>query len=198
MSDDYQAFVESKMLRDRPKGMSDVPDLNSMLYDWQTAIVRWALKRGRAAIFADCGLGKTPMQLEWAHRIREHEGKPVVVVAPLAVCEQTCREAEKFDIDDVHTIRSMGPVDDDSIAVTNYEMLDALDPGRFAGVVLDESSILKSYDGATRNLIIDMFSETPWRLACTATPAPNDHMELTNHAEYLGIMQREVTPRERR
>jgi DNA modification methylase/superfamily II DNA or RNA helicase len=189
--DDYKTFVDSKLMRDRPKGMDEVADINNKLYDWQQAVVRWALKRGRAAIFADCGLGKTPMQLEWANRVRDEESAPVLIVAPLAVCEQTCREAEKFGIDQVHTIRSMTPVDDNSIAVVNYEMLDVVDPDQFAGVVLDESSILKAYDGKTRNQIVNMFSETPWRLACTATPAPNDHMELTNHAEFLGVMERQ-------
>ena len=154
-----------------------------MLFDFQRDIVRWALRRGRAAIFADCGLGKTPMQLEWARHI---PGR-VLILAPLAVSAQTVREAAKFGIHDVEYSRGGSAA---KIVVTNYEMLEHFNPADFAGIVLDESSILKAYDGSTRTAIIEAFAQTPFRLACTATPAPNDYMELGNHAEFLGALTR--------
>lgn len=180
----YDAFLEQKRLASPAVGLQTVPALNRQLFDFQHDIVRWALRRGRAAIFADCGLGKTPMQLEWA----KHVPGDVLILTPLAVAQQTVREGQKFGID-VRYCRSQEQVEH-GITVTNYEMLDRFQPQAFAGVVLDESSILKAYDGKTRNQIIAAFSETPFRLACTATPAPNDHMELGNHAEFLGAMTR--------
>jgi hypothetical protein len=152
--------------------------------EFQRDITRWALRRGRACVFADCGLGKTLIQLEYAR----HVPGRVLILAPLAVSGQTVREAEKFGIAGVKYIRA----DDGQtpIVVTNYEMLDRFRPEDFAGVVLDESSILKSYDGAFRKQVIESFASTPFRLACTATPAPNDLMELTNHAEFVGAMTR--------
>jgi hypothetical protein len=153
-----------------------------MLFPFQRDIVKWALRRGRAAIFADCGLGKTPMQLSWAAQV---PGR-VLILAPLAVAQQTVREGKKFGIEVAY---SRVPCDD-RIVITNYEMLDHFNPSEFAGIVLDESSILKSYDGKFRNQIIDSFRDTPFKLACTATPAPNDHMELGNHAEFLGVLTR--------
>jgi len=181
---EYAEFLASKALRDPSTGLTEIPALNPALFSWQADIVRWALRRGRAAIFADCGLGKTFMQLEWARCV---PGR-VLILAPLAVGKQTAREAAKFGID-ARYVRNPSE-HDGKILVTNYEILDHFDPGEFTGIVLDESSILKSYDGATRTAIIDAFRETPYRLACTATPAPNDHMELGNHAEFLGAMTR--------
>jgi superfamily II DNA or RNA helicase len=181
---DYQSFLSRKAVIDPPTGLSKVPALNPALFDFQRDIDAWALRRGRAAIFADCGLGKTPMQLEWA----KHVPGPVLILAPLAVAGQTMREGEKFGIE-VRYARSQAEVSG-KITVANYEMLAHFDPSHFAGVVLDESSILKSYDGATRTAIIEAFRQTPFRLACTATPAPNDYMELGNHAEFLGVMSR--------
>lgn len=180
----YDAFLEQKRLAAPAVGLQTVPALNRQLFDFQHDIARWALRRGRAAIFADCGLGKTPMQLEWA----KHVPGDVLILTPLAVAQQTVREGQKFGID-VRYCRSQEQVEH-GITVTNYEMLDRFQPQAFAGVVLDESSILKAYDGKTRNQIIAAFSETPFRLACTATPAPNDHMELGSHAEFLGAMTR--------
>jgi hypothetical protein len=183
---EYAEFLAAKRVIDRPSGLESIPDLNDMLFDFQADIVRWALRRGRAAVFADCGLGKTPMQLEWAH----HVPGRVLILAPLAVAEQTVREGQKFGIDVTHA-RSQSQADDGSpITVTNYEMLNHFDPSQFAGIVLDESSILKSYTGKIRTQTIQSFAETPFRLACTATPAPNDYMELGNHAEFLGAMTR--------
>jgi len=180
----YQDFIESKALVDVPTGI-EPPPLNSNLYEFQHDIVTWALRRGRACIFADCGLGKTIMQLEWARVISEHVGN-VLIVAPLAVAQQTVSEGEKFGI----TAEYNRAGDALPITITNYEMLEHFNPDDFAGIVLDESSILKSYTGKFRNLIIERFQHTQFRLACTATPAPNDHMELGNHAEFCGVMTR--------
>lgn len=180
---DYNDYLESKRFVSKPVGL-DYTKKNDKLFEFQTSIVKWALARGKAAIFADCGLGKTAMQLTWANNI---DGR-VLILAPLAVAEQTVQEGVKFGID-VHYCRSSSELKD-GINITNYEMLEHFSAGDFQAVVLDESSILKSFTGTTRNLIIDMFKNTPFKLACTATPAPNDHMELGNHAEFLGIMSR--------
>ena len=181
---DYEEFLRAKAITDAPSGMPVVPALNPQLFPFQRDIVSWALRRGRAAIFADCGLGKTPMQLEWA----KHVPGPVLILAPLAVSRQTVREGEKFGVP-VGIARSQDDVAE-KVTITNYEMLERFDPSAFAGVVLDESSILKAHDGKTRTRIIQAFQSTPFRLACTATPAPNDQMEIANHAEFLGAMTR--------
>lgn len=183
---EYTEFIASKRVQDKATGLETVPDLNPMLFDFQRDIVRWALRRGRAAIFADCGMGKTPMQLEWA----KHVPGRVLILAPLAVAHQTIREGQKFGVD-VTYARSQPQSDDGHrITVTNYQMLDRFDVSKYAGIVLDESSILKSYEGKFRNQIIESFQNCQFRLACTATPAPNDFMELGNHAEFLGAMTR--------
>ncbi len=185
----YQEFLAAKAVDAPPCGFAvNEDELNPMLFPFQRAIVRWALARGRAALFEDCGLGKTPQQLEWARCVAEYTGQPVLILAPLAVSQQTCREGEKFGIR-VTLCHSQADVQP-GVNITNYEKLHHFDAGAFAGIVLDESSILKAFDGKTRTLIIDTFSRTPYRLACTATPAPNDHMELGNHAEFLGVMTR--------
>lgn len=181
----YDAFLSAKRIVDPATGLV-LPDtaFTPQLFPFQRDIVRWALRRGRAAIFADCGLGKTIMQLEWARFV---PGR-VLVLTPLAVAQQTIREGEKFGVPAVYARK---PEDTDSrIVVTNYECLDHFDPAAFTGVVLDESSILKSFDGAFRTQLTESFRETPFRLACTATPAPNDYMELGTHAEFLGAMSR--------
>lgn len=180
--EDYSAFIERKRIVDPSTGIDVVPELNPVLFNFQRDIVRWALRRGRAAIFADCGMGKTPMQLEWARHIPGE----VLILAPLAVSAQTVREGEKFGVP-VGYARNDSQITE-RITVTNYEMIQHFDIDRFSGVVLDESSILKAYDGKTRTAIIDGFAQTPFRLACTATPAPNDYMELGNHAQFLGVM----------
>lgn len=181
---EYNEFLARKALTVAPTGMDDMPELNPMLYDFQADLVRWALRRGRAALFCDCGLGKTPMQLEWA----KHVPGNVLILAPLAVSMQTVAEGRKFGIE-VKYCRHQSEVQG-GITITNYEMLDHFDPSFFTGIVLDESSILKSFTGKIRNNIIESFQQTPFRLACTATPAPNDYMELGNHAEFLGVMSR--------
>lgn len=159
-------------------------DPSPVLFDWQRDIVSWACRKGRAAIFADCGLGKTIMQLDWAASL----GKRTLIVAPLCVSEQTVREAGKLGVE-AHYAPD-GDHAEGQIVVTNYERIDRFDPSAFGAVVLDESSILKSFDGKTRTKLIQMFSSVPYRLCCTATPAPNDIAELANHAEFLGLMTR--------
>lgn len=159
-----------------------------MLYEFQKDIVRWALKKGKACIFADCGLGKTPMQLSWAHQVCTHAGGMVLVLAPLAVADQTKREAEKFG----YTAKVVESQSEciSGINITNYEKMDKFVANEFVGVVLDESSILKSYSGKVRTAIIQNFHSVPYKLACTATPAPNDYMEIGNHSEFCGVMTR--------
>jgi superfamily II DNA or RNA helicase len=138
-------------------------------------------------LFADTGLGKTAMQLAWAHQVVRRTGGRVLILAPLAIGPQTVREAAKFGIPGVKHVRQGDQVED-GITVCNYQSLHKLEPHSFAGVVLDESSILKAYSGATKQALVDAFAETPFRLACTATPAPNDYLELGNHSEFLGVM----------
>jgi hypothetical protein len=184
---DYPTFLTAKALVDPPTGI-EPPILNPSLFPYQRDITAWALRRGRAAIFAGCGLGKTLMQLEWARAVAEHARGPVLVLTPLAVAPQTIAEGERFGIIAKYAADSSRVAS--SITVTNYDRLDRFDPAAFAGIVLDESSILKAFDGATRTHLIDSFRATAYRLACTATPAPNDYMELGNHAEFLGVLTR--------
>jgi superfamily II DNA or RNA helicase len=184
---EYQEFVARKRVADPPTGF-DPGAINPQLFEFQRDIVRWACRRGRAAIFADCGLGKTPMQLDWARLVSAHAGGPVLILAPLAVSRQTRREGEKFGVP-VTICRSQDDVRD-GVNIANYEMLEHFSPEAFGGIVLDESSILKAYGGKTCNAIIDSFRSLPYKLACTATPSPNDHMELGNHAEFVGAMTR--------
>lgn len=184
----YADFLERKRIEDVPTGF-ECGELNAALFPFQRAIVKWALRRGRAAIFADTGLGKTIMQATWAHEVAAHTGRPVLILAPLSVSHQTVREASKFGVD-ARYVRDGADVGGSGIWVTNYEMLAHFDLSVFAGVVLDEASILKSYDGKTRTQIIDASCRVPYRLSCTATPSPNDFMELGNQCEFLGVMSR--------
>lgn len=185
---EYDDFLASKRLTAQPAGFDVAPaDINPLLFPFQQAIVLWALRRGRAAIFADCGLGKTPMQLEWARHVADHTGGNVLILAPLAVAQQTAREGEKFGIA-VTVCRTQADVQP-GVNITNYEMLAHFDAQSFSGIVLDESSILKAFGGVMRQQITAFGQQIPYRLACTATPAPNDLIELTNHAEFLDIMQ---------
>lgn len=186
---DYGEFIASKRLIDKPTGIKSIPELNKKLKPHQHDIVTWALRRGRAAVFAGTGLGKTFMQLEWAKHVSDHTGKPALILAPLAVAAQTKREGAKFGIHVTHA-QDQSQIAD-GVNVTNYDRLEKFNTSAFGGVVLDESSILKSYDGKTRSYIIDVFQQTQFRLACTATPAPNDYMELGNHSEFLGVMTQE-------
>lgn len=181
---DYNSFLNGKKISEIPTGRAcAVGECHATLFDFQKAIVSWAVRRGRAAIFADCGLGKTFMQLEWARLI----GGRCLILAPLAVAQQTIRESDKIGIAVKY---AKTQVDASHVTITNYERLQSFDPSQFDTVVLDESSILKSFDGKTRTLLIEMFSKCPHRLCCTATPSPNDIAEIANHAEFLGIMSR--------
>lgn len=187
---DYKEFIESKSIQVTATGIEvDKTELNNMLFEFQKDIVRWALAKGKAAIFADCGDGKTAMQLEWAEKIRTRAGGKVIIIAPLAVSQQTEREGRKFGVK-VNICESMNDVTADAVNITNYEKLQKFNADEFIAVVLDESSIIKSYSGKIRNQIIEKFAQTPYKLACTATPAPNDYMELGNHSEFLGVMTR--------
>lgn len=183
---DYSEFLASK-LREAPEiGLAVTEsDVHPLLHPWQAEIVTWAVKTGRAAIWADTGLGKTFMQLEWARL----SGDTSLIVAPLAVCAQTVREAAKLGIT-ARYVRSGDAVTGPGIWVTNYEMVTRFSPELFDAVVLDEASLLKNSAGAMRTLLIEHFRSVPRRLACTATPAPNDSEELTNQAEFLGVISR--------
>ena len=173
----YQDFLQTKQKHHIVSGF-DAENLNSNLFPFQEFIVKRALKAGKYAIFADCGLGKTLMQLVWAEQVADHTNMPVLILAPLAVKGQTIKEAQKFG------------VDISNIEIWNYEQLDNLDCSKYSGIVLDESSILKNFEGQIKKLIIDNFKNTPYKLACTATPSPNDPMELGNHSEFLDVMSR--------
>ena len=184
----YDSFLASKRETVEPVGFDiEESEISEMLFPWQRRVVAWALKRGRAALFEDCGLGKTAQQLEWARIVSERSGRAVLIVAPLAVSEQTIREGAKFGVE-VKGCRDKSDVNPHGVNVTNYERLEKFDPTIFSGIVLDESSILKAYNGKTRRLITNFARSISWRLCCTATPAPNDIMELCNHAEFLDIM----------
>lgn len=182
----YAEFLARKSLRDPFTGINDPRDMPDALFPHQRDIVRWALRRGRAAIFAGTGLGKTLMELVWSQRVADHTGRPVLIFAPLAVAAQHVREAAKFGID-VKIAKSQSDIGH-GVYVTNYAKIDRFDISAFGGVVLDESSILKAHDGKTRGRLIEDCQTVPFRLAATATPAPNDFMELGNHAEFLGVM----------
>ena len=185
-TDAYQDFLARKVIVDPMTGLDSIPELPACLFPHQRDIVAWALRRGRAALFAGTGLGKSLMELAWADAIHRETGKDILHLAPLAVSNQMAREAQKFGIGGQVVTRQ-----DDCLPgtnITNYQKLDHFDPSRFGGVILDESSILKSTDGHYRTRLIDVCQSIPFRLAATATPAPNDFMELGNHAEFLGIM----------
>ena len=184
--DDYDAFLTKKLAPRISRGPVVTDEtIHPMLYPFQRRLTTWALRKGRCALFADCGLGKTFMQLEWARLAAERS----LIVAPLAVAQQTVREGRRIDLD-VTYARSQEAAAASGITITNYEMVEHFDPTAFGAVVLDESSILKSLDGKTRKLLTSLFSSTPMRLCCTATPAPNDIAEIANHAEFLSILTR--------
>lgn len=182
----YAQYLARKKATDPATGIADPGEMHPALFGYQADIVRWALRRGRAAIFAGTGLGKTLMELAWAHAVAAHTGKPVLIFTPLAVAAQFVAEGEKFGLP---CIRAASQSDIGSgVYVTNYDKRDRFDLTAFAGMVLDESSILKAHDGKTRDAIIAASQSIPFRLAATATPAPNDYMELGNHAQFLGVM----------
>jgi superfamily II DNA or RNA helicase len=185
---EYEEFVSSKRRAEVATGHHP-GELNKNLFDFQRVIVEWAVRRGRAAIFADTGLGKTLMQLSWAHEVVAHTGGIVLVLAPLAVSEQTIEQGETFGIDVTRVPHGESPKGP-GIWITNYERMDAIDFDALEGIVLDESSILKAHDGKTRTRIIEASQSVPYRLSCTATPSPNDFDELGNQCEFLGVMTR--------
>jgi len=187
-SNEYIAFLEKKAEIVLPTGMDGDAEICESSFSFQKDIIEWSLRRGRAAIFAGTGLGKTLIEMNWAFNVVKHTNKPVLIFAPIAVSSQTSNtEAPKFGFDVFH-VHSQEEVTRPGIYTTNYEKLHHFDLSKFGGVVLDESSILKSYNGHYRTKLIEECKIIPFRLAATATPAPNDFMELGNHAEFLGIM----------
>lgn len=184
MSDDYERFILEKAQIEGEHGFDPVfmPD---WLFPFQKSLVEWATKKGRAAIFADCGMGKTPMELVWAQNVVEHTGGRVLILTPLAVAMQFEAEAQKFDISAARSHRGELAA---NILITNYERLHMFDPKDFAGVVCDESSILKSFDGVRRQEITGFMRKLPYRLLGTATAAPNDFVELGTSSEALGYL----------
>ena len=183
----YTDFLEEKAIVVRPSGREVSPDeIHPSLFPFQRDMVRWSVRKGRAALFEYTGLGKTRQQIEWARLI----GERTLILAPLAVCQQTVREGEVIGVE-IRYARSQEDAAAIGLTITNYEMLHAFDPSAFGAVVLDESSILKNFEGKVRTGLIRAFRSTPYRLCATATPAPNDIAELANHAEFLGVMKRE-------
>ena len=184
--DDYSEFLKAKAIIPPMTGLTDVPTLNTNLFDYQHDIVSWACRRGRAALFAGTGLGKSLMELSWANALYEATGERTIIFTPLAVASQMKDEAEKFGIDAAHVATQSDS--NKPIVITNYQKLDHFDLSQFGGVVLDESSILKNESGHYRNRLIKECAKVPYRLAATATPSPNDYMELGNHSEFCSIM----------
>jgi hypothetical protein len=186
---EYLKFLECKKIKHTQSGFEISRDkLSPMLFDYQKDLVLWALKIGRAALFTMTGTGKTLMQVEYARQVQTKIGGNVLIFAPLAVSAQTIREALKIgvNINYAHNQAEVKP----GITITNYERIENFEADKFVCVVLDESSILKGFDSSTRGMLVDNFKDTPYKLACTATPAPNDFMELGNHSEFLNVITR--------
>jgi len=180
----YREFLAAKRLVAPAEGLQvDEAQIHPSLFGFQRALVAWALRKGRAAVFADTGLGKTRMQVEWARLT----GQRTLILAPLAVAQQTVREAAELGVQ-VAYARHQGEAPPTGLTITNYERLDRFDPATFGAVVLDESSILKAFSGVTKKALVAAFRGTRFKLCCTATPAPNDVEELCNHADFLGVM----------
>jgi SNF2-related domain/Helicase conserved C-terminal domain len=187
---EYSEFLQTKKKTFVKSGFSISENkLNKFLKDFQIFCVKTALLKGRFALFLDCGLGKTICQLEWAHQVNLKTKKPVLILAPLAIIQQTIDEGVKFGIDVYkYDFENEPSINEPDIFICNYDQLKNIDCSLFSGVVLDESSILKGKDGKLSNLILDSFKSTKYKLCCTATPSPNDHMELGQHSEFLGGM----------
>ena len=181
----YQEFINKKLKTTLLSGFEiDNSFLNPMLFDFQKYIVKKALSHGKFAIFSECGTGKTFMQLEWAYQVVRHTNDKVIIFCPLAVSQQTIEEGKKMGID-------VGKYPSDyKINIVNYEQIENITE-QFTGVVLDESSILKNFSGSTKQKLMNLFTNTPYKLCCTATPSPNDDMEICNHAEFLNQGRRE-------
>jgi hypothetical protein len=186
----YRNLIARKRVAFEARGLKEWGELPASLFPHQRHGIEFALRAGCAALFYDTGLGKTAMALSWGDQIVRHTNKPVLMLAPLAVGPQHVREAERLGIE-AKVIRDGSEVTGPRIYVLNYDRLDRISADQFGGVILDESSILKSFSGQTTKALIAMFAKTPFRLCCTATPAPNDHTELGTHAEFLGVMRRD-------
>lgn len=184
----YEEFLQRKAIVDAPTGIRNPQEISKSLFEWQRPVVKWALTRGRAALFEGTGLGKTAQQCEIARHVEAETKMAVLIVAPLAVSHQTISEAKKILGLEITYAHDQSDVTERGVFITNYQRLDKFDPCQFGGIILDESSILKSVDGSTKQKLIDDWTIVPFRYACTATPAPNDYMELGNHAEFLGVM----------
>lgn len=184
----YQDLLARKRVAFEPRGLAKVPALNDAMFPHQRACTEFALEAGCAGLFLATGLGKSLCSLEWGRVIVEHTNRPVLMLAPLAVSRQHEREAVKFGID-AKAVREPSEIDGARIYITNYERLKKFDPADFSGVILDESGILKSFTGSTSRALRAAFAKTPYRLSATATPAPNDHMEIGQQSEFLGVME---------
>ena len=186
---DYYKFLECKKIKHVQSGFEINRDkLSPILFDYQKDLVMWSLRMGRSALFTMTGTGKTLMQIEFAKHIQEKTNGKVLIFAPLAVSSQTIREGKKINVPISYAHNQLEVKE--GITISNYERIESFDAKEFSGIILDESSILKSFDSSTRNLIIENFKDTPYKLACTATPAPNDFMELGNHSEFLNVLSR--------
>jgi hypothetical protein len=179
---EYREFLKRKSVTSKTHGFEPA-ETHPILFPFQMDLVKWSIRKGKSAIWAGCGLGKTLMQLSWADQVSKHTEHPVLILAPLAVSTQTQKEAEKIDL-------KVSRYGDGRIQITNYEQLHKVECSKFSGVVLDESSILKNFAGKFKNQIIESFSKTPYKLCCSATPSPNDFTEIGNHAEFLNICSR--------
>ena len=190
-SDNYKEFLEAKLPLIQAKGFDvQLTDINNVLMPFQKDVVRWAVKRGRAAVFSGTGTGKTLIQLEWGRLLLNKIKKPILMLCPLAVAQQTIKEAQdKLKLQVI--LWKPGINLPPNLFITNYQKLENMDVSKFGAVILDESSVIKNFEGALRILILEKFAETPYKLCCTATPAPNDYMELGTHAEFLGVMKRQ-------
>ena len=188
---DYDEFVATKLTSSPATGLTTVPELHPSLFPFQRDLVGWALRRGRAALFADTGLGKTRQEIEWARCVAEATGGRVLILAPLAVGAQTVREADRIGVS-AKQVRYAGDIDDECprIVVTNYDRIHHFEASAFAGVVCDESSVIKNESSKTFATLTEMFAKTAFRLCATATPSPNDYTELGTHAEFLGVCSR--------
>lgn len=189
MISDYHKFLERKAIVDAPTGIPNPRGISKSLYPFQQACAKWMLQRGRAALFAGTGTGKTAVQSECAKHAEEETKLPALILAPLAVAHQTITEAKNILGLEITYAEHPFDIGERGIYITNYQKLDRFDEIKFGCVVLDESSIIKSQDGKTKTKLLERFASTPFRFACTATPAPNDYMELGNHAEFLGVMK---------
>lgn len=185
----YQEFLQKKAMIDAPTGIENPRGISKSLFEWQRPVVKWALQRGRAALFENTGLGKTAQQCEWSRIVERETQMPVLIAAPLAVSHQTIEEALNILGMPINFAESQDDIGERGVYITNYQKLHKFDSRKFGGIALDESSILKSIDGSTKRALIEEWTVVPFRLACTATPAPNDYMELGNHAEFLGVMK---------